>query len=180
MNQILFQKTLFFDFPNPSKSTKKIVQFKTQKLLLIAVKTLESQEKLAQKILTKTPKKWGIYSPQKNIAVGSRFCQKRPTGRPVGRPANGPFLTVGSYRSTGQSTAQIQRADFSASVDRSDTESKALWSGRPTGRLAHCASRRAQVCARRSTARSTGMACQHSSGSETGSEKQLNIFLKIL
>ena len=47
LNQNLFPKTLF---PNPSKNTKWIVQFKAQKLLLIAVKTLESQEKFAQKI----------------------------------------------------------------------------------------------------------------------------------
>ena len=53
-NQNLFPKTLFFDCPNPSENTKQIVQFKVQKLLLIAVKTLESQEKLAQKFLEKT------------------------------------------------------------------------------------------------------------------------------
>ena len=50
-NQNLFPKTLFFDCPNPSKNTKWIVQFKAQKLLLIAVKTPESKEKFAQKNL---------------------------------------------------------------------------------------------------------------------------------
>ena len=29
-NQKLFPKTLFFDFPNPSKNTKRIVQFKSK------------------------------------------------------------------------------------------------------------------------------------------------------
>ena len=54
LNQNLFPKTLFFEFPNPSKNTKQIVQFKAQKLFLIAVKTPESKEKFAQKILEKT------------------------------------------------------------------------------------------------------------------------------
>ena len=53
-NQTLFPKTFFFDFPNPSKNTKQIVQFKVQKILLITVKTLESREKLALEILEKT------------------------------------------------------------------------------------------------------------------------------
>ena len=43
-------------------------------------------------------------------------------------------MTVGGSRST----AQIQRAGLSGPVDRPDTESKALWSGRPTGRPALC------------------------------------------
>ena len=51
-----------------------------------------------------------------------------------------------------RSTAQIQRARLSASidrpVDRPNTESKALWSGRSTGRPAHCLARCAQTCAR--------------------------------
>ena len=43
---------------------------------MISVKTPESMEKFAPKILEKTGYKWGIYRPQKNIAVGSKNCQK--------------------------------------------------------------------------------------------------------
>ena len=68
-------------------------------------------------------------------------------------------MTVGQNRSTARSTAQIQRASslvpVDCPVDHPDTESKALWSGRPAGRLAPVSARRAQDCARRSTARST-------------------------
>ena len=60
---------------------------------MIAVKTPESREKFAQKFLEKNSYKWGIYRPQKNIAVGSRnalpvdrptvkFCPLAATGRP--------------------------------------------------------------------------------------------------
>ena len=65
-------------------------------------------EKFAPKILEKTDHKWGIYRPQKNIAVGSRNCQKcstgRPADRPADRPSNGQILPVASYRSTARST----------------------------------------------------------------------------
>ena len=45
-------------------------------------------------------------------------CQKYPGGRPPGRPHNGHFLTVGSYRSTASVDPNKQRATCSQSVDR--------------------------------------------------------------
>ena len=65
---------------------------------MIAVKTPESREKFAQKILEKNSFQWGIYSPQKIIAVGSRFCQKRTKSAakkelPVDRSVDRPTVT---------------------------------------------------------------------------------------
>ena len=100
-------------------------------------------------------KKWDIYSPNRKLAVGL-ICQ--PTGfrSTVRSTTNGRKSDRWSSRSTARSTAQIQRAQLSGlvgrRVDRPNTESIALWSGRPHGWPAHCAARRAQGCARRSTA----------------------------
>ena len=86
-NQKLFPKSLFFDFPNPSKNTKKIVQFKFKNFFLIAAKTPESMEKFAQKIFLKNSCKWGIYRQIWKIAVGSRTARNTlPVDRTVDRP----------------------------------------------------------------------------------------------
>ena len=105
----------------------------------------------------------------------------RSPGRSTGQR---PYLTAGRTRST----AQIQRADFSAPVDRQvdrpDTESRALWSCRPAGQPAHCAARRAQLCASRSTARSTGLGAVDRAvdrpglSASSGSDKQVKIIDK--
>ena len=92
---------------------------------------------MALKILVKIPKKWGIYRLPKKLAVR-------------------PIFSLTGLRSTGQSTANGHKygrwgIPVDRPVDRPDTESKALWSGRPS----HCLPRRAQTCARRSTDRST-------------------------
>ena len=91
-------------------------------------------EKFAPKILEKNSHKWGIYRPQKNIAVGSR--NTLPVDR-SGRPSNGQILPVGSYRSTAPVDPNKQRALLSDPVDPD---------GRPS-----LSAKRAQICARRST-----------------------------
>ena len=110
---------------------------------MIAVKTLESQEKLALKILFKTPKKWGIYSPNRKLAVRLIWQPDRPgsTGRST---ANGHKYDRWGIRSTARSTAQIQRAKLSGPVDRPvgrptvlPDVHKAVHVGRPSGRPAH-------------------------------------------
>ena len=82
---------------------------------MIAVKTPESKEKFAQKILEKNSHKWGIYRPQKKY---SRWQQKYTAGRPV--------------RSTVQ---RSNSARWQLPVDRPDRpkqiESSALRPGRP-------------------------------------------------
>ena len=107
------------------------------------MKTPESREKFAQKILEKNSFQWGIYRPQKNIAVGSRNCQKCSTGRPAGRPSNGQILPVGSYRSTARVDRNKQRALLSDPVDPDGRPSLCLPNvhssvhvGRPHGRPA--------------------------------------------
>ena len=66
---------------------------------------------LALKILVKTPKKWGIYRPNRKLAVGLIWQPDRlAVGRP-GRPPTVRNVTVGATRSTARPTAQIQRAD---------------------------------------------------------------------
>ena len=51
---------------------------------MIAAKTPESMKKFAPKILEKNSYKWGIYRPQKNIAVGSRNTRNiLPVDRPT-------------------------------------------------------------------------------------------------
>ena len=104
---------------------------------MIAAKTPESMEKFAPKILEKNSFQWGIYRPQKNIAVGSRNARNTLPVDRSGRPSNGQFLPVGSYRSTAPVDPNKQRALLSSR------------STRAVGR--HSVSKRAQICARRST-----------------------------
>ena len=90
-------------------------------------------EKFAQKFLEKNSCKWGIYRKIWKLAVGSRFCQNNPAGRP------------------GRSTAQRSFfARWQLPVDRpgrpKQTESSALI---PVDRPV--SAKRAQICARRST-----------------------------
>jgi len=60
-----------------------------QKLLLIALKTPENQQKFAQKILEKTSLKWGIYRQLQKIAVYRTFARNSLPVDRDGRPPNG-------------------------------------------------------------------------------------------
>ena len=136
--------------------------FGTKTLLKTYLKHLRKSEIFACKILVKTPKKWGIYRPLQNIAV-RLICQPDRLGGRAGRPPTVINMTVGAARST----AQIQRAELSGPVDRP----------------AHCASRRAQVCARRSTGSWLGRPCGRPTwpvstvlGQKLGQKNMLKIF----
>ena len=94
-------------------------------------------EIFVQKILSENWPLMGIYSPQKNIAVGSRICQKWTTGR----PANGHIWPLAA---TGQPRGRPDP----------DTESNSSLSGRPLGRPG---ATREQPALSRSTVRSTGL-----------------------
>ena len=76
-------------------------------------------------------KKWGIYSPNRKLAVRLIWQPDRPAVDRPGRPPTVKNMTVGAprstaqiqradslFRSTGRSTAQIQRAKLSGPVDR--------------------------------------------------------------
>ena len=153
-------------------------------------------KKLAQQNLAKIPKKWGLYRPNRKLAVRLIWQPDRLAVDRPGRPPTVINMTVGQTRSTVRSTAQIQRADFSVTVDRPvdrpDTESKLSGPGRPpryreqsslvrstdrsTGPL--CCQTCTALCTSvdrtvdrplvRSTVRSTDLACQPQSGSGTG------------
>ena len=63
-------------------------------------------------------KRWGIYSPNRKLAVRLIW---QPDRLAVDRPSRPPTvknMTVGEIRSTARSTAQIQRAKLSGPVDR--------------------------------------------------------------
>ena len=82
-------------------------------------------------------------------------------------------------RSTVQSTAQRSNFDpmqlpVDRPVDLNKPRAKLLSVGRPLGRPAHWAARRAQVCARRSTVRSTGPWCGRPLGRPT---RPVSLFL---
>jgi len=82
-------------------------------------------------------KKWGIYSPNRKLAV-RLICQSDRT--PVDRP-------VDRQRSKIRPLEQPSRPPGRPK----QTQSTALSSGRPWGWPAHCAAKRAQGCACRST-----------------------------
>ena len=102
--------------------------------------------------MAKIPKNWGLYRPNRKLAVRLIWQPDRLAVDRPGRPPTVRNMIVGANRSTARPTAEIQRVGLSdpvdRPVDRPDTESKALWSGRPTGPVS---ARRAQGCARRST-----------------------------
>ena len=127
-------------------------------------------EKLAQsplEILEKNNAQTPKFIGSEKLAVG--VCQAcRSTIRST---ANGLIFDRWSYRSTAQSTAQIQRAELSGPVDRPVGRPTVLPDvhgsvhvGRPHGR---------PPCARRSTARSTGPWCGQPCGRPTWSASQL-------
>ena len=71
------------------------------------------------KTLAKTPKSWGIYSPNRKLAVRLMWQPDRlAVGRP-GRPPTVRNVTVGQPRSTGTVDPNKQRALLSDTVDRS-------------------------------------------------------------
>ena len=101
--------------------------FGTKTLLKTCLNTRENQKSFLSKVLSKSPKKWGIYSPFRKLAV-SLICQpdRLSVDRPVDRqrskirPLEQPGRPPG-YRELGslvRSTAQIQRAKLSGPVDR--------------------------------------------------------------
>ena len=98
---------------------------------------------LLLKILVKTMKKWGIYSPKRKLAV-RLICQ--PDRLAIDRSVDRQGHKYDRW------SIPVDRP-----VDRPDTESKALWSGRPPGRSPRY---REQGSLVRSTARSTGPLCQ--------------------
>ena len=81
------------------------------------MKTPESRKIFAQKFLEKNSFQWGIYRPQKNIAVGSRNAKNELPVDRSGRPSNGQILPVASYRSTAPVDPNKQRALLSDPVD---------------------------------------------------------------
>ena len=89
-----------------------------QKLLLIALKTPENQQKFAQKILEKTSLKWGIYRQLQKIAVYRIYARNSLPVDRVGRPSNGQILIRCGYRSTASVDREFLRANSSPSVDR--------------------------------------------------------------
>ena len=106
------QIPIFFDFSKNLFSLKITKHLKTNKIDLLALKTLlktclkhwRSQEILALKILAKIPKKWGFYRPIRKLAVRLSW---QPDRLPVGRPDRPPTVrnvTVGQTRSTARST----------------------------------------------------------------------------
>ena len=111
------------------------------------------------KNLAKIPKKWGLYRPNRKLAV-RLICQ--PDRLAVDRPstANGHKYDRWGFRSTARSTGPC--------VCQTCT------------RLCTSVDRRVDRPMVRSAARSTDLACQPQSGSETRSEKHVKIFLKIL
>ena len=61
LNQKLFSQKLFsLNILNPRKTPNRFLNVRAQKLLLIAVKTLESKEKLAQIILSENWSQMGF------------------------------------------------------------------------------------------------------------------------
>ena len=104
------------------------------------LKTLESRKFLAQKFLTKSSLKWGIYNPYKKLAVGCCQGQNWPSGRPAGRPANDQIFDRWAYRSPAQSTGPESREQ--------------RLSGRSTARSIGAGRKSRTLC--RSTSRSSG------------------------
>ena len=116
----------------------------------------ESREKLALKTLAKIPLKWGLYRPNRKLAVRLIWQPDRLAVDRPGRPPTVRNMTVGQNRSTARSTpksreqsslarstAQIQRARLSDPVDRSVDRPTGLPDvhilvhvGRPLGRPA--------------------------------------------
>ena len=111
----------------------------------------ESRKKLAQKILVKTMKRWGIYSPKRKLAVRLN-CQS--DSLPVDWPVDRQRSKIRPLEQPGRPPGRPPRY-----------RERALWSGRPPGRppryreqgslvrsTGPVSARRAQGCARRSTA----------------------------
>ena len=139
--------------------------------------TSENWEFFLSKVMSKSPKRWGIYSPKRKLAV-RLICQ--PDRLTVDRPVD---------------RQQSNFRPLELTVDRPVPESIALWSGQPHGRPPRYREQSSlvrstgplgcQTCTAlctsvdrsvdrplvRSTVRSTDLACQPQSGSETGSEK---------
>ena len=116
------------------------------------LKHLRRSGNFALKILVKTMKRWGIYSPNRKLAVRlicrtDRLAVDRP-----GRPPTVVIMTVGPSRPIDPADRQMQRAELSGpvvlpadrpnvcqtctrlctSVDRK--RSTGPWCGRPCGR----------------------------------------------
>ena len=95
------------------------------------------------KVLSKSPKRWGIYSPNRKLAVRLIWQPDRLAVDRPGRPPTVRIMTVGAIRSTVRPTVRLQRAELSGPVDRSvgrptvlpDVHSS-VHVGRPQGRPA--------------------------------------------
>ena len=151
--------------------------FGTKTILKTCLNTRETLKIFLSKVLSKHPKRWGIYSPIRKLAV-RLSCQ--PDRLTVDRPVNRQRSKIWPLEQPDRPPGRPPRYREQGSLFRS--------TGRSTGPVS---ARRAQNCARRSTARvdrplvrstvrSTDLACQPQSGSETGSEKHVKHISKNL
>ena len=136
----------------------------TKTILKTCLNTRETLKFLLLKIFFKNTKQWGIYSPKTKLAVRliwqpDRLAVDRPVdrqrsyfwplgkpGRPPGRPKQTESSALGSGRPPGR--PRLCLPDVHKSVHVGQPQGSAgPWCGRPF--------------------RSTDLACQHRSGSET-------------
>ena len=78
------------------------------------------------KNLAKIPKEWGLYRPNRKLAVRLIWQPDRPAVNRPGRPPTVKNMTVGEIRAVDRPDTESR---LSGPVDRPDTESRALWSG---------------------------------------------------
>ena len=130
------QIPIFFDFSKTQKQERWNL-FGSKTLLKTCLNTKQTLKIFLSKVLSKQPKRWGIYTSIRKLAVRLMWQPDRLTVDRPGRPPMVRIVTVGQPRSTGTVDPNKQRALLSA---RSTV---------PVDRPSD--SKRAQICARRST-----------------------------